>query len=81
MLARFEKRYGLGRDMNGRASPRIAADPRRPMLNGKRAKTAEFDSIAALQSRGNFIENGTDNTLYFPVDEMRMPLRKPLDQF
>lgn len=81
MLARLEKRNSLGRDMNGRASPGVAADPRRPMLDGKGTETAQFNPVSTFQGRRNFVEYGTYDPFHLPMDEMRMPFRKPLDQF
>lgn len=81
MLARLEERNGLGRDMNGRASPGIAADPRGPMFDGESPESAQFNPVATLQSGRNLVKNGTYDSLHFPMDEMRMPFREPLDQF
>src|SRR5690349_15008241 len=62
-LAGLEERHTLLVHRHVLAGARIAARARRPMLDGKRAKTAQFHAIPARQRCDDFIENGVHDVL------------------
>jgi len=80
-LARLEKWHALLIDRHMGAGARVAAGTRRAMLDGKCTKSAQFDPIAASQSRHDFIEDRVDDVLHIPLIEVRVVLGDALNQF
>jgi len=51
------------------------------VLHRKRAETAQFDPVAARQSRDDLIEDRVHNVLHIPLIEMRVVLGDALNEF
>ena len=64
-----------------RAGTRIAPRARRTVLDRERAKTAQFDPVAARQRRDDLIENRVHNVLDIPLVKMRVVLGDTLNEF
>src|SRR5437763_8713131 len=79
-LARLEERHVLFGDLDTVAGARVAADPRVAALDREGAKAAQFDAVAACQSRGDLIEDRRDDDLDIALIEVRVCLGKPLDE-
>ena len=79
-LAGLEEGNVLGGHVDRRAGARIAADASRPLFHGKRTKTAEFDPVAAGQSRCDLVENRRYDTLDITLIQMGIRFRETDNQ-
>src|SRR5690606_6599223 len=80
LLARFEERDELLLDGNRRSRPRVAAEPRRPVLHGERAEPPQLHAIAARQRIDDLVEDDIDDPLDIAVIEMRIRGGNLLDE-
>src|SRR5579859_6170 len=80
-LAGLEEWNALLVDRNMGAGARVAAGPRRTMLHGKRAESAQLDPVAARQRSHDLIENRVHDVFDIPLIEMRVVLGNTLNEF
>src|SRR5262249_16095619 len=62
------------------AGPRVAAGPRRAVLDGEGAEAAQLDPIAARHGRDDLTENGVDDVFHVALVEMRVLRRDALHE-
>src|SRR5437764_7504212 len=62
------------------AGARIAAGARGPIFDGKGAKAAQLDAIAARHGGDNLIEDSVDDILHVALVEMRILQRDALNE-
>lgn len=81
LLAGFKKRRPFLLNVHRLAAARIAPDARRAMFHRKRAKSTQFNSVAARQRIRNFLKHDRDDTLDIAVKKVRIFVGKLLHQF
>src|SRR5262249_38653749 len=62
------------------AGARVAAGPRRAVLDGEGAKAAQLDPVAARHRRDDLAENGVDDVFHVALVEMRVLRRDALHE-
>jgi hypothetical protein len=80
-LAGFEEGHEFLADFDMLACPRIAAEPGVSLLDGKRPKAAQLDSVATRKRIRHFIENGVDDILDITKIEMWIAVGDTLNEF
>src|SRR5215467_10570502 len=79
-LAGLEERHRLLLDRDVGAGARVAAGPRRAVLDGEGAEAAQLDPIAARHGRDDLTENGVDDIFHVALVEMRVLRRDALHE-
>jgi hypothetical protein len=81
LLPCLEERNGFRIDRNDPTIPRIASDTRAASPDRKRAKTTQFDPIAARERRCYAVEDGRHDGFDVLSTKMRIGSRYLCDQF
>src|SRR5262249_15841717 len=79
-LAGLEERHRLLVHRDVGAGPRVAAGPRRAVLDGEGSKAPQLDPVAARHRRDNLAENGVDDVFHVALVEMRVLRRDALHE-
>src|SRR5580700_3356883 len=80
LLAGLEERDVLLADVDAVAGARVAADSGVAAFDRERAEAAQLYPVAARQRRRNLVEDRGDDDLDVALVEMRVGLRKSLDE-
>ena len=67
VLARFEIRDALGRDINSNAGLGVAANPALSLADSKAAKTTDLNLVSCDQRPRNTVENSLQDDLRVPA--------------
>ena len=75
-LARFERRRGRGREVDGLAGPGVPGPARAPGAGGEPAEAREGDGLADHDRLGDGLEDGVDRAPGLGSDRARRGLRR-----